>query len=219
MLPCALACCINLGFSQKIYFPRANYQDSTTIETSLPGLARIVLEKYKNPQPFAYYNNLFKLQITAKDYTAALATLDSLPIASEAQGTNPYLAKAAGFEYAVYCEAMTANGNSIKKETYQACFDKRFRLLSIGVQQRAENRFQTSLLSLQEEMDKNINTCRYKDSLSITEALGLCKSYTTYEVFKTTLHLAKEHIANLYKDKYIYTDSVLVKMPDAAPYH
>ncbi|STC95369.1 hypothetical protein [Chryseobacterium carnipullorum] len=75
---------VNLIQAQKFYFPKNAVSDSAVLEKQLPVLASKLmtqpsLTKLKNTNRLAYLDNLFRLQIVARDYKKSIATPVGLP--------------------------------------------------------------------------------------------------------------------------------------------
>jgi uncharacterized protein len=205
-----------LSSAQKIYFPKAYYADSISLARYIPDLAEKVIEKYKEGDQVIYYLNLTRLDIVARHFETALVSLNRYVDSYGQQINDTALAKSFGFHYRVYCEAMTTNPGhpAINPVDYQAKFRFAYHSLSEKAGNNLGYYFDGDLTQYKNDLDSKIKELNEKDSLTIPEALDLCKAYCVYQVTSATLYLGKAELAKIDNDKYIEDDSVLVKMPD-----
>ena len=63
--------------AQQLYFPAKNFTDSATLANQIPALAIQVLEQFKTSKADDYLDQLFRFQLVARQYKAALQTMDS----------------------------------------------------------------------------------------------------------------------------------------------
>ncbi len=204
------------GFSQKIFFAKTNYSDSAAFEKNIPSLAQQVIEKYTETDKDKYYDDLFILQIVAKSYSLAKNSLDSV---SKYLGQKfNYTGPVAGFlfQYKMYCSAMISDSGSQETigDVYQAKFETAFYASSDDEQTRIPNYFDNDLSKNKQALETKIRSLNNEDSISIKDALSLCRVYCIYKVYSTTQSFAKKILAKIENAKYIEDDSVLVKMPD-----
>jgi uncharacterized protein len=156
------------------------------------------------------------LQIVAKSYSNAITTIDSARkyYAKRyiyADPRNSFL-----IEYKVYCAAILGDPakQQIKGEEYQATFETAFYEVSEREQIYVPYNFDNDLSENRKELDAQIKPLRDADSISVGDAVKLCKFYCIFKVSSATQAFAKKALDKIEHDKYISDDSVLVKMPD-----
>ena len=63
-------------------------------------------------------------------------------------------------------------------------------------------------------LDKKIKSLSNSDSISVSDAIALCRGYCSYIVYSKSNSISKKIIGDIESSKYIREDSVLIKMPD-----
>jgi putative CocE/NonD family hydrolase len=205
-----------LSNGQKIFFPKAYYADSAAIARHIPVLARLVIDKYTEGNIVNYYGNLYKLQIVSGQYDSALGTLSKFDRLYTKQINNAAISGAIGFQYKIYCE--TIRGGPTEKgvfaDDYAAKFEAAYGLIGNDAQNVIGFYFGGNLSDFKNDLEKKIAEVKGNDSLTIKDAVALCKNYCAYLVYGATLSLGKTEAAKIEKQNYIEDDSVLVHMPD-----
>lgn len=202
--------------AQTIYFPGSYYSDSTSLAAHLPTVAKQLIGEYKEADPSTYYDNRFRLQIVAKEYPASIKTLDTFSCQA-VKDTGE--AKGIAFHYRTYVLAATAyrqTANRTFGDYYQEGFVNAYRSLSARAKLRANNYFNFDMVDIKATLDAKISAQREsgKDSISIKDAVALCRSWCTWMVCSSTGKEGRGLLAKINNEKYLIDDSVLVAMPD-----
>jgi hypothetical protein len=103
LLSFALICLSLPSVSQNVFFPKSYYTDSVTLTRNMPALARQVMAVYKDANRNTWFDNLFRCQIVAEQYSNAGQSLDSLR--DLMKGTDSMASKAIGFQYQTFAYA------------------------------------------------------------------------------------------------------------------
>ena len=204
------------SFAQKLYFPKTYYSDSISLAHHIPDLAKELIKKYREKDEAAYYYYLCRLQIVARLYDSAAISLNTSNKIYCKNINDTALLGSFGFQYRIYCELMVANPENyiINSTDYQAKFKLEYSSLTEKGQENISYYFNGNLSEYKNNLDTKIKGIKDSDSLTISEALDLCITYSIYQVTSETLYLGKAEMARIEKEKYIEDDSVLVKMPD-----
>jgi putative CocE/NonD family hydrolase len=207
---------IQVAFSQKLPFPRANYSNNETLKNSISGLAKEVISYYRKKDKNGYFDNMVRLHLAARSYTAANDYLDSLAMDKIASGADPAAVKGMNFHYRIFSAARQNNrDNMITKASYQAHFTAAYLSLAIAGERYADRLFlETDLPYEMKALEKTINPLQNKDSITVNEALQLCRTYIDYSVYSETLLFGKEAIGRISSKRYFGNDSIILKMPD-----
>lgn len=214
-----LALCIFLltassSFSQKLFFAKENYTDSVLLQKNIAVLAKDAAVLYSEPNKSKYYDNLFRLQIVARQYNAAEPTLIKLALNNFGDTVTT---KALGFVYRMYSKAMAA---SPAPEDFAGRYDQIFRnsynALDKDGKNWAEEYFGRDLSDFISALKGTIAQHPDGDSISIAYAVALCRSYCSVVAYGATNDYAKSLLRQFAQEQYIIQDSVLVKMPDGA---
>lgn len=201
------------AFAQKMYFPKSNYSDSISLSDHIPALAKELIKNYKEKDKAAYYYDLCRLQIVAGLFDSAVVSIDTFNKIYCKNINDISLLGSYGFHYRLYSELMADNGPVISTAV-QEKFKSDYNTLTEKGQNNIYYYFDGNLSDYKNDLDTKIKGLRNSDSLTISEAFDLCKSYCVYRVTRATLYPGKEELVKIDKDKYIEDDSVLVKMPD-----
>ncbi len=209
-------CFTNLGVSQAIFFPQADYADSASLARAMPILAKRVIAEYRNPDTSALYGTLYRAQIVAQEYTGAERTLAAYSDVIEPDST---FRRSIAFSYKVYCRVMAlkeADRGRPFSDLYDEAFSELFRPLSEKEREDAGFFFTYDLTEFKKTLDELIASQRnaQSDSIALTPAVALCKNYCRWLVYATTGTLATELLTKFENETYISEDSVLVKTAD-----
>lgn len=108
----------NASFSQKLYFAKENYSDSIALENNISALALQTILHYKEVDQKIYIDNLFRLQLVAKQYEESNNSLKKLAFQSLGDSITP---NALGFAYKIYNATMLTKPS---KNIFANTFDK-----------------------------------------------------------------------------------------------
>jgi uncharacterized protein len=206
------------SFEQKLYFQKSNYADSISLAHNIPGLAKELINNYRETDEAAYYYGLCRLQIVARLYDSAILSINTFNKMYCGNIKDMALLGSFGFHYRVYSELMAANPENyiINATAYQAKFQADYNSLTEKGQDNISFYFDGNLSDYKNDLDTKIKGVQNSDSLTMSEALELCKSYGIFQVTRATIVFGKAELVKIEKEKYIEDDSVMVKMPDGA---
>ena len=201
-----------LAFSQKIYFAKANYQDSLLLDKNIAVLARQALTLYQEASMSTYLDNVFRLQLLAGKYKEVNASLKKLSFIALKDSVTP---NALGFPYQVYNMVLEAGGADKNfNASYAICFNKKYNEVNNDNKIWAAQYFDNSLAEYHTKFKNSLKDYEKSDSLSVVEAVKLCRNYLSYKVYFITQPVARELLVKIETEKYIIQDSILLKMPD-----
>jgi hypothetical protein len=213
---CRLAFLISItsmGWAQQIPFPKKQHADSLTVAKYIPLLAQKTIAVYKEPNGIVYKDNLFRLQVTAGNYAAVAPLLREFT--QEAYGDSTQV-RLMGIAFRWYANVMIAKPKT--KEEFESLFKKQFQQHypadDLEGQNMVEEYYNKDLKGLKQDFDTKLNAIAHKESLSVGEAVGLCRSYCSYLTFSRTLSLAKALLKETSDRKYITEDNIILTMKD-----
>lgn len=199
-------------FSQKIYFAKANYQDSSLLEKNIPSLAKQLLPLYKNDSPSDYLDNLFRIQFVAGMYSEIYTSLKRMDYLESKDSITPTIY---GFAYQVYGEVLAANATNDNFEAlYTTAFYKKHNAFNDYKKAMVSGYFNYSIPDLKAKLTSLTTAYQNNDSLTVDEATRLCRTYLSYKTYSTTQAIGKKILAKIDRTLYNIQDSVLLKMPD-----
>lgn len=207
---------------QKIYFPQSKLADSSTLVTALPLVAKQAIALYKNENK-VNLSNLYRLQIIARDYTAALHIIDSL---KNINYTDTARGKGFAFHFRVFCEAMKEMNPDAGKN-FDDVYEDKFTSLYSALPAKAISFADVYFSAINTaELTAELKSAFYRtlekhknsgnDSIDLSDAVLLCRSYCHWIMYDKTLPLAKNGISAFEKERFIIEDRVLVTTSDAA---
>ncbi len=198
--------------AQQFSFPRVAVVDSALLSESISGLAGNILLGYKTGNDLkVYQNNLFRLQTLAGAYREAIATIASLRGISKE--SDPLYSDLLLVQYELFAKAKQeqAEANVPFDQAFAHVFQDFFSRLDDKSALHIATAFQTrnGVAELQSELQKSL--IRLKDTLSLNDAITLCRNYYLCDVYKNIEPLAIRLLKEDDNKRYIIEDSVLIK--------
>jgi len=185
------------SFSQQFYFPHTLYSDSNALYKEIPRLARQIITVYKDSNKTTYYDNAFRYQLAAGDYSKSLELIDSSRKYNEDRPGSKMIAFQSG-SYA-YAKKLSMNDSASFKQVYQKAFPDLYNGLTNYEKISTESNFDTTNIKEgAKDFNKIIDTLRNRnsDSISLKDAQLLTKNYVSYIVSKTVIPLARPFLDN-----------------------
>ena len=203
---------IQISFAQQLFFAKENYTDTALLQKNIKTLAAQSMAVYKDADESKYYDNLFRLQLVAQQYNKVEPTLTKLALIAWGDTVTT---KALGFVFKMYNATMATNPTAANfAQTYNQIFTTTYDTLSEDGKNWAEEYFANETADQVKAFEGKKNQHKTQDSISIQDAVDLCRSYCSVICYTATSPLAKKLLTAIEKERYIKEDSVLVKMPD-----
>lgn len=208
------------GFSQNLYFPPRAYSDSTTLELSMPSLAKALIKQNNGNPASAYFpviTVLPVLQVVAGDYKNALRSLEDQmkppmkdSLISEVVGFlfRPFILAAVSFEEG-NGKSFQTNYDDALQHAYQSLSGETAKMLASEIIGKGEPPLGSMLLGQIAAIRKSGS-----DSISSQTAINLCEIYLSKKLFEELFRAGKKVFAASIKENYQIEDSVLIQMPD-----
>ncbi len=205
--------------AQQLYFPKVNPADNAAAAKQIASFANQAIEKYHpSGDKNSYTSNLFRLQMAAGKYDEAIASIHALRGLSNTSGTtHPELLF---IQYELFSRAKIdeeKNGETFGK-AFSADFEKFFKGLDDKTAVYISSAFLTR--SGLDELKDNYHTAlaqtSAKDSISLPDAIELCKAYNMYRVFEKIEPAAQSLLRADDNRRYIMNDSVMIRTKDGA---
>jgi putative CocE/NonD family hydrolase len=198
--------------AQKLYFSSSNYTDSSNFEKHISVFAKQLALKYQEADPFTYHNNSYRIHLVAGDYPKVSSSIKMLCLLDHGDSTAP---SGLASIFKIYCNTLAAN---TRQENFTATYNSIFldyynSLTEDGKIWLSEyfakdpSMYIKALESKKKEFEK-------KDSLSISDAIALCKAYCNYKTYNATSKLGIDNLQKIDNEKYVINDSIILKMPD-----
>ena len=191
---------VNLMQAQKFYFPKTATTDSVILEKQIPELAlKVITEhqssKNKPKSTVTFLDNLFRLQLAAKDYKNSIITLNDYrkEFADHNMAGNKSLA------YEIYGMAKLAEKD--KKTSFSRALQTAFITKYESYPDPLIAKIGTILDGDVKEYKKSLKAAldkqKDKDSIDYASALALCKNYVNYKTYSSI----KPQVMPLFKAK------------------
>lgn len=178
----------NLVQAQKFYFPKTAVTDSVVLEKQMPLLASKLMTqpqllKLKKTSSITFSDNLFRLQMVAKDYKKSIVTLSEYrsEFADHNMAGNKFIA----YEFYSLAKLIEEKEKISFPNALQKTFNKKYESLSdklitkLGI--AVDGNVQDSRKLLNEALSKQ----KDKDSIDYSSALALCKNYLNYKTYSS----------------------------------
>jgi uncharacterized protein len=193
---CLMLLCAALGTSasaQELDLAQAAVKDEAALARAMPELAKQVIALYKEPDRSRYLNALFRLQIVARQYTEAVATLQSL--AEMRRATDPASALALlPFEMVAKAKAKQAATGVALNEAFKQEFRKVFEHLDDKSASKALYWFGGDLSRARDDLRAAVERQKGKDKIALTDALNLIRRYHFYQDIQVWRPLTSVHL-------------------------
>ncbi len=203
------------AFGQKFHF-RIKDTSDVALDQTFTELAKKVIQNYQNSNKEKYFDNLFRLQITTKQYEKSIITIDSF--CNLYKTNSPETAKAIAFHYRIYAATKLYQSKTSKNfmELFDSIFYSSYNKLTEPEMAIASRYFDYEFKPIYESFKKLLINQMNKDSINYEDAKEICRAYNSYIVNKNVLLLGKKILKSIDSAKFIIEDSVLIKMRDGA---
>ncbi len=217
----ALLCLIltNCCLAQEYYIPKTD--DSTALAKRMPLLASNVLLNYKTDNDEkTYLNNLFRLQILAGKYSGALKTIASLRNISDAD--DPGFTNLLCVQHELYAKAKLQQSSS--DTGFNKTFTGIFQNLFQGIGDMQAFHISTAFITrngvaeLKNNFMQALANAQQRDSVSISDAIALCRNYYIMVLYQHIQVLAHPLLSADENRRYTI-ENALIKTQDGATIH
>lgn len=213
----AILCAMMTGsaMSQQLAFPRAALKDSSLLAKAIPALATAALQTLEdNDNHSPYLINRFVLQVAAEKYVAALHSIEAYRRYYAA--TDPDMAGIRFIQYQTWCETklLQAKCGRPFKYCFKSSFSNTFSQLSHGNNFDIDSWFLVDTTALHTDLKRTLVLPLATDSISVSDAISLCKKYTAWRIHTTMVPLAVPLLATINQSHYRINDSLLVPTRD-----
>ncbi len=199
------------SFSQNIHFRSLDDKniDSKAFVENLKKLNQEVLRLYKNNDSTKYYDNVFRFYILGEDYKNGLYYLKKLKNVPEYKSLD--YNEIIGVQFELFALAKLNIEKNTFREKYEDVFDKKIDYLRGKSRIALGDYFIHKEDVLKTQISNFLKTDIHNDSISMPNAVKLCRYYLSYLVAKETNNIAKPLIRKLDKEDFLVKDSVIVK--------
>mgnify|MGYP006077495491 CR=1 FL=1 len=199
--------------AQKIGFQYE--KDDLKVSKIIEYLSKEILKNYTNDDEKTYLDNLFRLQISAKQYDLGLTTLDSLR-SFYAESYGEYH-KVIGIHYEVYAK-MRKNETSPNNRlnTVETLIDDTLSDISEVTKEDSYTNLDLDIKVAEKSFKTKYATTKNQDSIFVIDAIKLIRSHLYFQAAKLIGKSSKDYVEKQLDKKYIVRDSVFIKTRDNA---
>ncbi|WP_160137657.1 CocE/NonD family hydrolase [Chryseobacterium sp. c4a] len=191
---------VNLMQAQKFYFPKTAITDSVVLEKQMPTLALQVIsqlqtKKNKPKNNVDFLDNLFRLQMVAKDYKSSISTLSDHR--NEYADHNMAGNKALAFEIYSMTKLIEKDSKTSFPSALKTAFNTKYESLSDPLITKVGPGLDGDINEYKKALKTALIKQKDKDSIEYASALALCKSYINYKTYSSI----KQQSMQLFKVK------------------
>lgn len=199
---------INFFHSQKLHFEKIDV-DNPEFENKLLTLSKQLIKIYTESDTLKYADNYFRFQMLNRDYNGAIKTLNKIRYSYK--DSYPYYAKTVGFQFEQYIIAKQVSNSDNFKSNYERIFTKNYQKLPLLAKQLIPESFKFKEGFNRKEVQKILKDSIIQDSISLKNAILLCRHYNTYKTIEKTFSTAIPLLKKLDQEEFFVKDSVIVK--------
>ncbi|MGA9471941.1 MAG: CocE/NonD family hydrolase [Terriglobales bacterium] len=220
-----VACFAN---AQQFDFPEPTSGDPATLAKPMSGLAKQLIDTYKENDRGVYLDNLFRLQMVAGDYARALQSLSELRMR---RWPDPARAAWVNVQHEIFAAAKLKEMSDKLpfEEAFKRSFREKFAQLDNQTSALVIRALAVEVEYLQGSLQRDLDAQKGKSSISAVDALKLVRDYQVAEAFRSFAPLtapvtlssspwpttqAAPLIVEDDARRYIIEKDVPVKMPD-----
>lgn len=205
----ALLCLHASAFAQSFSFPREAATHPEILASEIPVLAAKVLPRlHPGPDTWGYLQQLLMVQLAARQYEAALHTIQQYR-AAYAQ-SDPEKAAIRFIQYETYANAM------LRKQPMSKAFRVSLSRLSAGSRYDLDNWYTADSAALAADLQRQLTPMAGQDSISLPDAIQLCRRYTAWQLMPRIAAMAAPLLRQVNRQQYLVRDSLLIPTRDGA---
>ncbi|OCA68402.1 CocE/NonD family hydrolase [Chryseobacterium arthrosphaerae] len=201
-------CFASYCFSQKLYFKKIEF-GNPEFENKLLLLNKELIKNYKEKDSLKYHDNYFRFQMLDKDYSGALKTI--YKIRNAYKQSYPYYSKIIGIQFELYSLVKNSTKTADIEPVYENILRERYNQLPIQSRYLIPDSFKFKKDFNKNEVIKILSDSIKNDSISLKNAVLLCRNYNTYITIEKTFSIAECILKKLDKEDILAKDSIIIK--------
>lgn len=203
-----------ISSAQEINFPKSHYADSIAVAKHLPELAQKMIPLYKDSDLSQYKDNLFRLHLVAQNYDLVAPTIREIGQVIYSDSTD---SRGLGFSFRVFANVLASKpaSKAVFEKSFQQQFHKIYDVLDDKNKNMVEQYYERDLSQLKKDFDDKLTAAlNANETITITDAVALCRSYCSYFTFSNTLTLGRKELQIVADEKYIVNENEVITMAD-----
>ena len=177
--------------AQKFYFPKTATTDSVILEKHIPELALKVITEHQSPKnkpksTVTFLDNLFRLQLAAKDYKSSIASLNDYR--KEYADHNMAGNKSLAYEIYSMAKLMEKDKKTSFSNALQTAFTTKYESFSDPLTAKIGTILDGDVREYKKSLKTALDKQKDKDTIDYASPLVLCKNYVNYKSIITTFN-------------------------------
>ncbi|CAD7806509.1 Cocaine esterase [Chryseobacterium aquaeductus] len=194
--------------SQKLYFKKIEFENPE-FENKILTLNKELLKIYNEKDSLKYLDNHLRFQMLNGDKEGALSTINKLRLFFK--NSYPDYSRIAAIQFEIFILARKENNTNDIKTDYEKIFKEKYRKLPIQSKVLIPYSFKYKKGHNKKEINKILRDSIVQDSISLKNAILLCKNYNTLITIENTFSIAEGLVKNLDEEEFLVRDSIIIK--------
>lgn len=209
----ALLCLYGHSAAQSLPFPSKAAARPEVLATVMPELAQKILPQLRSgDDKWGYLQQLLMVQLTARQYGAALATIRQYRDAYAQSDAEK--ARVRFIQYETYIRAVQ------RRQPLKKAFEEAFQASLAGLHAASrydiDNWYTADSAFLSADLQRQLQQLEGRDSIALPEAIQLCRRYTAWQLLPRIAAMAVPLLQAFNRQHYHIRDSLLIPTRDGA---
>lgn len=195
--------------SQQYYFKSNPNIEGSLFYNEIKKLNKEVLRDYKDKDKAIFNDNIFRLHILDGDYQKGIYYLNE--IKNNPDYANLDYREIIGLSFELYALSKSAPGPIPYNEKYRKVFEQKINALPEKTKMYVSSFFRSTEKDLKDKVINALKKSIKNDSISLADAVKLCRLYTSYLVVKETNPVVLPFIKKAEQQQFEIKDSIVIK--------
>lgn len=195
--------------SQQYYFKSNPNIEGSLFYNEIKKLNKEVLRDYKDKDKAIFNDNIFRLHILDGDYQKGIYYLNE--IKNNPDYANLDYREIIGLSFELYALSKSAPGPTPYNEKYRKVFEQKINALPEKTKMYVSSFFRSTEKDLKDKVINALKKSIKNDSISLADAVKLCRLYTSYLVVKETNPVVLPFIKKAEQQQFEIKDSIVIK--------
>lgn len=195
--------------SQQYYFKSNPNIEGSFFYNEIKKLNKEVLRDYKDKDKAIFNDNIFRLHILDGDYQKGIYYLNE--IKNNPDYANLDYREIIGLSFELYALSKSAPGPTPYNEKYRKVFEQKINALPEKTKMYVSSFFRSTEKDLKDKVINALKKSIKNDSISLADAVKLCRLYTSYLVVKETNPVVLPFIKKTEQQQFEIKDSIVIK--------
>ncbi|MEN5310256.1 CocE/NonD family hydrolase [Chryseobacterium cucumeris] len=195
--------------SQQYYFKSNPNIEGSFFYNEIKKLNKEVLRDYKDKDKAIFNDNIFRLHILDGDYQKGIYYLNE--IKNNPDYANLDYREIIGLSFELYALSKSVPGPTPYNEKYRKVFEQKINALPEKTKMYVSSFFRSTEKDVKDKVINALKKSIKNDSISLADAVKLCRLYTSYLVVKETNPVVLPFIKKTEQQQFEIKDSIVIK--------